>query len=103
MKWLREQNILDAYDENIIEAVRAKFMQAWNTGTPLPKIKIPARRSPADLIELCRPKRPIPENAENLDWYAEWLTWWVLCVFPDDNVRDEALDKALPMQRKGWI
>jgi transposase len=102
VKWLREQEIPDAYDEAIIETARDKFKLAWQLGLPVPDTNAPAGLKPAEYIELCRPKRSMPENAERLVWYADWLTWWVICVFRDADVRDSALDKALPMQRKSW-
>jgi hypothetical protein len=98
--WLEKNRVSGPDGERIINQVRDKFIQASRTGTPPPKINIPAGRSQAELIELCRPKRPIPNDVENINWYVEWLTWWVLYVFADPNVRDQALDIALERQWK---
>jgi hypothetical protein len=75
VKWPREQNIPDSYDEDIIEAARDKFKRAWQLGAPLPKINTPAGLKAADDVDLSKPKRPIPENAEFVNWYADWLKW----------------------------
>jgi len=98
--WLRKQNIGGPDGETIINLVRDKFKQARSSGIPLPKVAAPAGRSAAELIKLCRPKRPIPDNAENNNWYVDWLLWWVMYVVRDSDVRDQALDIALEQQWK---
>ncbi len=98
--WLEKNRVSGPDGERIINQVRDKFIQAMMSNVPLPAISVPARRSAAELIELCRPKRPIPNDAENINWYADWLTWWVLYVFADPNARHQALDIALERQWK---
>jgi hypothetical protein len=57
-----KHNVSGPDGETIINRVRDKFILAWNHGVPLPAIDVPAGRSQAEFIELCQPRRPIPDN-----------------------------------------
>jgi len=50
------------------------------------------------IIERSQPKRAIDDNADPINWYHEWLCRWAFFAFPDPEVRDTALDKALQAQ-----
>jgi len=95
--WLIEIGFTGPTCEQIVEEVRREFAQREQDGT-LPPPPGRHRLSLEKLVLRCRPKTTVPDNADSVSWYAEWLCRWTFCAFPDAFVRDEALAHAVQKQ-----
>jgi len=95
--WLAREHLPGSYGEQIIEAVRREFAKRQLAGG-LPQRPKGIEITTKELIERCRPKRPIDDNAAFIGWYHEWLCRWSFFAFSDDDIRDTALDLALQKQ-----
>jgi hypothetical protein len=94
--WIDSNHLAGCEGERIIDLVRHELFWAEQEGRIKPDhkpIELPTER----IIELCKPKLPIGDNAETTSWYAEWLSHWVLWAF-EPIVRDNALDQVLQME-----
>jgi len=94
--WLAGHSLHAPSCERVIEDVRWDYAlhDSRKDLPPSPKnleIALP------DLIDRCRPVFPRGDNAEDLNWYRDWLCRWTYYAFPDPYIRDTALDIALEM------
>jgi hypothetical protein len=97
--WLRKEELGTAAGEAIVDETRRAFFIAAQEDD-LPKFAPPPPGTPIqEIIEWMRPK-PDPES-EPVTWYARWLARWTFYVFPDEWVRDKALDTALDGEIRG--
>jgi len=96
-EWLRNKGVGGSFGEQIIEEVRREFADRdffLNLPSAPKAHEIPINT----IIERSQPKRAIDDNADPINWYHEWLCRWAFFAFPDPEVRDTALDKALQAQ-----
>ena len=95
--WLAERGLPGSYGEQILEEVRREFADRELDGSlpPCPRrAEIPLHT----IILRSKPNRPIDDNAASIRWYHEWLFRWTYHAFPDQVIRDTALDLALQKQ-----
>ena len=96
MNWLAGNSLGARSCERVIEDVRWEYAlrDSRKDLPPSPKnleIALP------DLIDRCRPEFPRGDNADDLNWYRDWLCRWIYYAFPVPYIRDTALDIALEM------
>jgi hypothetical protein len=97
-KWLREQNLSPVYGEAIIDEARRIF--ASTRPEDLPKCAPPTAGTPvAKIINAL--KLPMNPDASPVAWFAFWLARWAFFAFPDEQVRDKALNMALDAEIRG--
>ena len=87
-----------AVRERVIEETRSILFSNKQSGT-LPKSASLAPGTPVDfIIERTRPPWSLNPDTESAGWYADWLARWVFFAFPDEVVRDRALNIALDVE-----
>lgn len=96
--WLRSNVGYDAVREGIVDETRLILAKNKRSGT-LPNPGPPASGTPVDIIiERTRPPRSLNPDTESPAWYADWLARWAFFAFPDEVVRDRALNIALDVE-----
>jgi hypothetical protein len=93
-KWLLKTRLNGPNREMIVDEVRREFaMREADRSLPAsPKIRLP-------LDEIIRRSRPAPDDSIDIvAWHAQWLCRWSFFAFPDEDIRDDALDLALQKQ-----
>ena len=96
MNWLAGHSLHAPSCERVIEDVRWEFAMR-DSRKVLPECPKNLEIALPDLIDRCRPVFPRGDNADDLNWYRDWLCRWTLFAFPDPYIRDTALDIALEM------
>ena len=97
-RWLQEQDLAWAHQENIIEETRRELMLADITKT-LPKIEVPEGVKLETIIDRTRPTKSGWEQALWIYFYISWLAHWTISAIPDQIVRDTAIAEALVRTR----
>lgn len=97
-RWLQEQNLAWAHQENIIEETQRELMLADISGT-LPKFEVPKGVKLETIIDRTRPTESGWEQALWINKYVSWLAHWTIAAIPDQIVRDAAIAEALVRTR----
>jgi len=96
-RWLQEQNLAWAHQEQIIEETRREMFEA-DLARTVPNSEVPRGMALNVIIELTRPS----ETGWSF-WiymYISWLAHWTLAAIPDRIVQDAALADALKRTRQ---
>jgi hypothetical protein len=95
--WIADTDIYGPDGERIIDDVRREFdLREVDGSLPPPPVNLELPL--AELIQRCRPKWSPDNNASSVTWYTQWLCRWAFFAFPDEDIRDSALDLALERQ-----
>ncbi len=96
-KWLLETQMIAPNCEMIVDEVRRKFHNMAQAGLHPTRVAPPD--TPIDeIIEQTRPPAIKDDCIDVTGWYAQWLTRWTFFAFPDEDIRDNALDLVLEKQ-----
>jgi len=80
--------------EQIVKEARRRMIESSLDGN-LPKVDLPDHPfAPAITIERCKPQETLEDSGTDIGWYGRWPARWIIFVFPDLYVADEALQKA---------
>lgn len=97
-RWLQEQDLAWAHQENVIEETQRELMLADISGD-LPKTKVPKGVKLETIIDRTRPTESRWEQALRIYFFISWLAHWTLFAIPDQIVRDTAIADALVKTR----
>jgi hypothetical protein len=96
-KWLLETQMNGPSCEMIVNEVRRKLHGMAQAGLHPTRVAPPD--TPIDeIIEQTRPPAIKDDCIDVTGWYAQWLIRWTFFAFPDEDIRDNALDLALEKQ-----
>jgi hypothetical protein len=56
--------------------------------------------SAAEIIQRCKPNKPIDDSMDLVSWYGRWLAMWLVRAVPDSSVRTQVLTKAEEIQHR---
>ena len=85
--------------EMIVDEVRRKLWSMAQAGLHPDRVAPPD--TPIDeIIEQTRPPAIKDDCIDIAGWYSQWLCRWSFFAFPDEDIRDNALDIALARQCK---
>ena len=76
----------------IVEEVWRKFRIMKEAGKR-PSVAAPLNTLVSKIIELTKPA--LDDRIDITAWFAQWLCKWSFFAFPDQDMRDAALDLAL--------
>ena len=77
--------------------MRHKFITMKEAGLH-PSALTPPATPVSRIIERTRPPTLVDDRIDIVAWFAQWLYKWSFIAFPDEDIRDNALDLALKMQ-----
>jgi hypothetical protein len=97
-KWLLQTQLNGPNCEMIVNEVRREFAMRKQDGSlPAPTtVRLPL----AEIIRRSRPPELTDDSIDIVSWFAQWLLDWSFFAFPDQDIRDNALDLALERQCK---
>ena len=97
-EWLVETQMNAPNCEMIVDEVRRKLWSMAQAGLHPDRVAPPD--TPIDeIIEQTRPPAIKDARIDIAGWYSEWLCRWSFFAFPDEDIRDNALDLALQRQQ----
>jgi hypothetical protein len=92
--WLESKLGFLAHRENVIDEARRTLEMNKRQGT-LPKRALSPDTPVETVIQRMQPPWSVNPDAESIEWYADWLARWAYFAFPDEIIRDRALNIAL--------
>jgi hypothetical protein len=97
--WLAQIDLYGPACEMIVDEVRRKLHTTPISHKPF---RLESPKTPVSEI-IARTKPPADTNGDfdTVGWHSEWLRTWVFHAFPDQDIRDTALDISLEKQG-GW-
>jgi hypothetical protein len=78
--------------EAIVKEVRHKFITMKEAGLH-PSVTAPPNTLVSKIIECTKPAL-IDGRIDIVAWFAQWLCKWSFFAFPDEDIKDKALDLA---------
>jgi len=99
-EWLKDEKLRKTTAaEEIVNEARRTLAAAKFFGK-LPQFASPAGMPTAEVIQRFRPTEPLNGEIDMVAWYAAWLARWSFFAFPDEIVRDRALNLVLDSEVK---
>jgi transposase-like protein len=91
--WLLKTQLYGPAREAIVNEVRHKFLAIKEAG--LHPSAVAAHGTPvSQIIKRAKPPALTDGSIDIVAWFAQWLCKWSFFAFPDEDVRDAALDLA---------
>jgi hypothetical protein len=97
--WLKTKLGFAGIREKVIDEARRILAENKWSGT-LPNCAPPSGTTVETIIERTRPPRSVNPDSDSIGWVADWLARWVFFAFPNEVVRDRALNIALDKEIK---
>ncbi len=94
-EWLIQTELFAPARRAIVEDVQRKFRLMRETGLHLPVVAH-SNTPISGIIKQTKP--PADDRIHIVGWFAQWLLRWSFCAFPNEVIRDTALDLALQRQ-----
>ena len=95
--WLLQTNLFGPAREMIVKEVQRKFRMMKEAGLHSTAVAPPG--TSVSRIIKCTEPAPLTDDSIDIAWFAQWLCKWSFFAFPDEDIRDSALDLALQMQQ----
>ncbi len=95
--WLLQTQLFEPARKMIVDEVHRKFRMMKEAGLR-PSAVAPPGTHVFRMIESTRPA--LDDRLDIVAWFAQWLCRWSFFAFPDEEIRDTALDLALQRQSK---
>jgi AraC-like DNA-binding protein len=95
--WLLQTQLNRPAREAIVKEVQHKFLAMKEAGfhpSVAPHSDTPASK----IIERAKPPALTDDSIDIVAWFAQWLCTWSFFAFPDEDIRETALDLARQMQ-----
>ena len=99
-KWLLQTQMNGPNSEMIVDEARHAFHAMAEAGLR-PAGVAPPDTTVTKIIEKTRPPELKDDSIDIAGWFAQWLCRWTFFAFPDQDMRDDALDLALQRQWGG--
>jgi hypothetical protein len=91
--WLLQTKLHGPSREAIVKEVRHGFLGMTQAGLHPSAIASPG--TPVfQIIERTKPRALTDDRIDIVAWFAQWLCKWSFFAFPDEDIRDKALDLA---------
>ena len=97
--WLLQIQLFGPAREMIAKEVQTKFFDMKEAGRH-PSVAAFPNASVSQIIKQCKPPALTDGRTDIVGWYAQWLCRWSFFAFPDQDIRDAALDLAPMKQRE---
>jgi hypothetical protein len=94
--WLLQTHLFGPARKMIVEEVRRKFRNMKEAGLH-PSAVAPPGTPVSRIIERTEPALT-DGRIDIVAWFAQWLCRWSFFAFPDEHIRDNAVDLALQKQ-----
>jgi transposase-like protein len=95
--WLLQTQLYGPAREAIVKEVRHKFLGMTQAGLH-PSVTAPHDTRVSEIIKRTKPPALTDGRIDIVAWFAQWLCRWAFFAFPDEDIRDNALDLALQKQ-----
>jgi hypothetical protein len=96
-KWLLQTELNGPCCEMIVDEVRRNFHNMKQAGRH-PSVVAPPDTPVTEIIERTKPSNLVDDGIDIIGWFVQWLCRWSFFAFPDEKIRDNALDLALQRQ-----
>ena len=93
--WVLQTTLFGPARKMIVEEVRRKFRNMKEAGLH-PSAAAPHDTPVSKIIERTEPA--LDDRIDITAWFAQWLCKWCFFAFPDQEIRDDALDLAFQKQ-----
>jgi hypothetical protein len=94
--WLLQTPLFGPARVMIVKEAQREFLTMKEAGFR-PSLAAPSGMPTSQIIERVKP--PTDNRIDIVGWFAQWLCRWPFFAFPDEGLRDTALDLARQMQR----
>ena len=95
--WLLQTQLNGPARKAIVKEVQHKFLGLKEAGLQ-PSVTAPHDTPVARIIKCTKPPALTDGRIDIVAWFAQWLCKWSFSAFPDEEIRDNALDLALERQ-----
>ena len=95
---LLQTNLFGPAREAIVKEVQRKFLIMKEAGLHSSAVAPPGTPV-SKIIERAKPPA-FDDSIDIVAWFAQWLCKWSFFAFPDEEIRNAALDLAKGMQAK---
>jgi hypothetical protein len=97
--WVLQTTLFGPARKMIVEEVRRKFRNMREAGLH-PSAVAPPGTPVSKIIERTELPALTDGRIDIVAWFAQWLCRWSFFAFPDQEIRDKALDFALEKQSR---
>ena len=91
--WLVQTKLNGPAREAIVKEVQRKFLLMKEAGRH-PSAVVPPGTTVSKIIGCTKPPAFADDDIDIVAWFAQWLRRWSFFAFPDEEIRDSALDLA---------
>ena len=95
--WLLQTQLFGPAREMIIKEAQREFFAMKEAGFR-PSLAAPSGMPTSQIIKRVKPPALTDDRIDIVAWFAHWLCRWSFFAFPDEGIRDTALDLARQMQ-----
>jgi hypothetical protein len=95
--WLLKTQLFGPAREMIVKEVRREFLAMKEAGSR-PSLAAPSDVPTSQIIKRTKPPALTDGRIDIVAWFAQWLCRWSFFAFPDEDIRNTALDLALQKQ-----
>ena len=93
--WILQTQLFGPAREMIVKEAQREFLAMREAGLR-PSLAAPSGMPVSQIIERVKP--PTDNRIDIVAWFAQWLCRWSFFAFPDEHIRDTALDLARQRQ-----
>ena len=95
--WLLQTQLFGPAREMIVKEVQREFLAMKEAGLR-PSVAAPYDMPTSQIILRTKPPALTDNRIDIVAWFAQWLCRWSFFAFPDEDIRDTALDLARQRQ-----